>query len=278
MKNVTIEKHSIENVIGFARVLKGAVSFKDSGIENINDTYRGQIYTKDDETKFAYIKDLKPKELANEIMATSLGKVLGLPIPDAYIALVEGDDMPIKNAPKSSNGYIVFASSDANVDSVSSILSTQNFSSEAIRRIVEALLKDGGLASFYEFDAWSANIDRHPGNFLISGEGKFWLIDHGFCFTGPDWVPTDLDANYVYINKLQSWVTPSLSSKEIDSIVSSLGSLLASVSNVDIKAVGEACMIRPLIGDVDFEALIYFLEQRAPNVQGFATQALGRLA
>ncbi|NKC04078.1 hypothetical protein HED55_15005 [Ochrobactrum haematophilum] len=43
MNDMTAAREISGNTVGFARVLQGAVSFKDSGIENVNSTYRGEI-------------------------------------------------------------------------------------------------------------------------------------------------------------------------------------------------------------------------------------------
>ncbi|WP_158693362.1 HipA family kinase [Neorhizobium alkalisoli] len=262
--------------IGFARVLAGATSFKDSGIANISETYRGQIYTADHETRFAIIKDIPARELANEIMAAAAAVALGLPVPPAYLAFIPEGDLEVKYAPRIEGGYILFASGDVASPSVASLVSKTTFSPASIRKIVEILL-GGDLAGVYEFDTWSANIDRHPGNILLSGSGSFWLIDQGYCFSGPNWAPADLVASAAFTNRLKNWVTPYLSKDEVDQLIAAIGAICAKAENVDLREVGKRGRIPDLIGNDDFEALLAFLTDRLPEVRRLTADALGRL-
>ncbi|TMV05860.1 hypothetical protein FGI60_00590 [Brucella haematophila] len=276
MNDMTAAREISGNTVGFARVLQGAVSFKDSGIENVNSTYRGEILKSDGSTTFAYIKDLSSRELANEVMASLLGRALGLQIPDVYFALASDDVIKAELAPKLGEERILFASADATVPSISSFLNGK-FSNTALRRIAEALFQNGCLASFYEFDTWSANVDRHPGNLLLSSDGGFWLIDHGYCFTGPLWVGHELNPDNPYLNRLREWVTPFLTQDELSDTVSRLGSLAQQISSVDLEQIGRSNKIIDLIGNEDFDMLVKFLKGRVPNIQRFAASALGRL-
>lgn len=270
------EKFEAELNIGFARVLAGATSFKDSGIANLSDTYRGQIYTSTHETRFAFIKDIPARELANEIMATATAAALGLPVPPAFLAFVPEGDLAIKHAPRVSGGYIVFASGDVDSPSVSSIAKKSAFSSASIRKIVEVLLQ-GDLAGVYEFDTWSANVDRHTGNILLSGSGAFWLIDQGRCFSGPEWSPSDLVASATFTNRLKDWVTPHLNEDEIDQLMGAVGSMVSKAADVNLREIGQRGLIHDLIGEDDFDALITFLTDRLPQVTRLTADALGRL-
>lgn len=262
--------------VGLARVLSGASSFRDSGIENINETYRGQIYTENHETRFAIIKDVPAKELANEVMGAAAAKALGLPVPPAYIAFIPQGDLEVRHAPSIEGGHIVFASCDVEEPSVASILRRRNFSPATLRRVVEILLV-GDLAGVFEFDTWSANVDRHPGNILLSGSGAFWLIDQGYCFSGPTWVPSDLIADAAFINRLKDWVTPNLSKNEVDGLMGSVGAICSKAGDIDLREVGERLRVPDLIGNGDFEALLAFLAGRLPEVRRLTAEALGRL-
>lgn len=262
--------------IGFARVLAGATSFKDSGITNINETYRGQIYTAEHETRFAIIKDIPVREIANEVMGAAIAFALGLPVPPAYLAFVPHGDLQIRQAPRIAGGHIVFASADVAAPSIASFLLRDRFSSASIRKIVEILLQ-GDLAGLYEFDTWSANVDRHPGNILLSGDGAFWLVDQGYCFSGPNWRPSDLIASAAFRNRLKEWVTPHLSKEEIDQLINAVGALCSKANSVDLRDVGQRGRIPDMIGYDDFEALVAFLAERLPEVRGLTAEALGRL-
>lgn len=273
-----LEGGSVDNGlgVGFARVLSGASSFRDSGIENINETYRGQIYTENHETRFAIIKDVPAKELANEIMGAAAAKALGLPVPPAYIAFIPQGELEVKHAPSIDGGNVVFASCDVEEPFVASILRRGSFSRTVIRRVVDILLR-GDLAGVFEFDTWSANVDRHPGNLLLSGSGAFWLIDQGYCFSGPKWVPSDLVADAAFTNRLKDWVTPNLSKNEVDALMGSIGAISSKAGEIDLREVGKRVRVPDLIGDDDFEALLAFLAGRLPEVRRLTADALGRL-
>ncbi|OWK23965.1 hypothetical protein AJ87_26620 [Rhizobium yanglingense] len=174
--------------IGFARILEGYKPFKDPAEENVNSTFRGQIETDDQKIRFAIIKALHGKELANEIVATIIGAKLGLKVPECYIALAPDESSNFDNAVPIEGGRLLFCSCDVEAPSVAAVFSNGNMSvsSEAMRRIVDRLVKQD-IASLYEFDEWMANVDRHHGNLLLAGSGDMWLIDHGNCITGHMW-------------------------------------------------------------------------------------------
>lgn len=262
--------------IGFASALAGMVSFKDSGIANINDTYRGQILTSENETRFAILKDLAPRELANEVMIAILGCGLGLQIPPAYLVLVPTGSIPVRNAPSLDGGNLFFASCDVGAPSVASIM-RRGASASGVRKIVEQLLA-GDLSSVYELDAWCANIDRHMGNLLLSGSGIFWLIDHGHCFSGPSWKAEDLVASDTFTSRLKQWATPHLSPAEVDKLMTSIGRVASHGQQIGLRKAAEQSLVPELLGSQDFEALFQFMNDRVPAVPRLAADALGRLA
>jgi hypothetical protein len=67
--------------VGLARVLAGARSFKDQGIANLSDTYRGQILIGQSEVRQAIIKDIPVREIANEVLTAALALAISLPVP-----------------------------------------------------------------------------------------------------------------------------------------------------------------------------------------------------
>jgi hypothetical protein len=93
-------------------VLVGAKSFKDRGIANLSDTYRGQILLASGEVKTAIIKDIPIRELANEVMTAALAHAISLPVPPAFIALAEPANLSTRFASKIGTSSLVFASAD----------------------------------------------------------------------------------------------------------------------------------------------------------------------
>ncbi len=262
--------------IGRAVALLGLAPFKDPGIANINTTYRGQILTDQNETRFAILKDLAARELANEIVISLLGRTLELPIPPAYLALVRTGEAHVVHAPAVEGGHVFFASCDVNSPSVSSIVAKENFSQSSVRSIVEALLKRD-FSTVYELDSWCANVDRHLGNLLLAGNGDFWMIDHGRCFTGPDWEAASLSPTALVENRLKRWATPCLTRDEADRLLAAIGKLVARADEIDLRSAGALSGVPELIGSVDFEALINFMGDRKREVPRLSADALGRL-
>jgi hypothetical protein len=86
-------------LIGRGRLLLGATTFKDAGIANLSDTYRGQILTEKG-VRSAIVKDIPIRELANELMAAVLATELGLHVPPAFIVAAAETVLVTKYAPK----------------------------------------------------------------------------------------------------------------------------------------------------------------------------------
>ena len=112
--------------VGFARVLAGAKSFKDQGIPNLSDTYRGQILIGQSEVRAAIIKDIPLREVANEVLAATLASAISLPVPPPFIALASPSDLVTKHASKLGASSVLFASADVNSPSISQIIVAQS--------------------------------------------------------------------------------------------------------------------------------------------------------
>jgi hypothetical protein len=198
---------SIQGFIRLARVLPGAKPFKN---QNINDTYKGQILTDGGEIRSAIIKDVGSKELANELFVASLAAFAGLPVPNAFLALVEGSEIPVTKGPElASGGRLVYASEDAHTPPLAQLYLMRD--QQTARLVVDKLAEWVGLGDLYALDAWAANVDRHRGNLLFSGDDQVRLIDHGHCFSGPRWRREELVADHAYRHRLREWLTPALS-------------------------------------------------------------------
>ena len=72
----------IDSSVEFATVLPGAAPFNEG---NVSETYRGQVLRSDLTIANVIIKDLPPKEMANELISFVLARQLSLPIPDLLI-------------------------------------------------------------------------------------------------------------------------------------------------------------------------------------------------
>lgn len=252
-------------------ILEGATAFSFNG--NVNSTWRGQVLLDDGSIVRAFIKDLAIRELANELLAASIGLSLGLPIPIPILARAEKSDLSAECIPLDESGYLVFASSEA---PAGPILQMIRNSPDKLDQIMDRVSKWDGLGSLYGFDTWVANIDRHRGNFLFGGQDDVWLIDHGFSFTGPKWVPSDLVPSASYMNKLALWVTPYLTPSRKSQLAPEASAAAAKLDSPALGALAAANSVDVLLGS-DLSAVLTFLEERAAYVSKQSTQALGLL-
>jgi len=236
----------------------------------VNDTYRGQVLTDDGSTRAAILKDLDQRQLANEVMAAALANAAGLPVPQPYLAIASQSILPATKGPKQPDGSrLVFASTDAHTPPIAQLY--LGGASDAVKR---RLADWDGIGGVYGFDAWIANIDRHERNLLFSGDKEVWLIDHGHCFTGPQWRPADLDPPREYANRLRQWLTPAMSTARRTVVASSAASLEARISAIDPNHIGQLNNVVGLIESGDFAALADFLEARCQHVPKLAAAAL----
>lgn len=270
------DNSGLVGIVDFAQVMSGASSFKDAGIANVTDTYQGQILTRDQDLKTAILKDLPPKELANEILAASLASAVGLPAPPAFIGVTEpGNPCATRTIIQDGRG-LMFASVNVSSPSVASLVKgpTDQETMVLLRPIVELLAKQPWLADLYGFDAWVANVDRHIGNVLFGSGSGVWVIDHGRCFTGATWTQADLVAAGTYRHRLREWVTLFLSSDERKRLANEAAALAIRLRDVDVREAGGRNGVVNLIGASDFEALISFLTDRISHVPRAAGEAL----
>jgi len=267
------------NCINLARVLAGATPFKDLGIPNVGETYRGQILVGTSEVRPAIIKDIPSRELANELLATALGTALALPVPRAYLAIAPQAALPAKHAPKLSGLSLVFATADVASPSVASVVRTASDQSAAIRAAIEFLMKSGCLGDLYGFDSWVANVDRHVGNILLGGTGWPWLIDHGRCFTGSLWKASDLaDPSLIFTSRLKQWLTPGLTKENREKYADDAKDLASKLKGVDAGALATENWVADLLDASDFSAVVAFLIGRVDHVPRIAADALDLIA
>jgi hypothetical protein len=252
--------------ISFATVLPGAKSFKD---QNVNETFRGQLLVDGGRVVGAVIKDLESKQLANELLSFTLARAAGLPIPDAYLAVVRGTDLPLKKAPFLSDGNrIVFKAPNVTFR----LLGTMP---AAICTRLKELIEWDDLGRLYAFDSWIANVDRHPGNLLLSGDGKVWLIDHGHSFSGPSWQIGDLLPSVAFRNRLAEWLTRCLTTSQRSARCSEAAKFAQGISAIDAVASSSAACADQFLATDELLAVNQFLVGRTANVARERSAALG---
>lgn len=257
--------------IELATVLAGAKPFKDG---NVNETFQGQIHLGGGVVRGAILKDLDPRQLANELLVSVLARRAGLPTPDAYLALVRGNDLPVVRGPSLPDGNrLVFASVDVKVPNVTFRL--RGAPAEQQGGLVAEILQWAGLGGLYGFDAWVANVDRHPGNLLFGSKDQVWLIDHGHCLSGPMWTPEDLMEDGEYNNRLAEWLTVRMSLEQKQIRLAEANTLANALPAIDVNEATSASLVAGILPDADIAAAKTFLRGRIGNVPNHASKALG---
>lgn len=258
-------------VVELGRVLAGASPFK---LGNVNDTYRGLVWT-DRGERTAIIKDLPPRELANEVMAAAVGTRLGLPIPPACLALAATEALATSKGPTIPGGRLVFASIDVGQPQVAMLYRAGGGPS-----LLARLAQWAQMGRLYGFDALTANTDRHAGNLLFSGDREVWLIDHGWCFTGPNWQPSDLSpVDRPVRSRLSEWLTPALDEEQRRAASRVAATVELDAAGLDLRAIAEANHLADLLTSGDLEAVLSYVQGRCSHVPRLAadTLAIGTL-
>jgi len=257
--------HTVE----FASVLPGAIGFKEG---NINDTYRGQVLRQNGSIATAVLKDVGPKELANELLCFVLARMLDLPVPDALLAQAAMSDLSTSKGPLTRDGRrLVLASTDVGVPNIQ-FRYQKDVPGRA--RLLAAITAWPNLGRLYGFDAWVANVDRHAGNLLFGSGAEAWLIDHGWAFTGPDWNSAGLDSSAEYPHRLSEWLTPHLTDAGKIARARQSGVLQADLSKIDIDAAIAASKAELLLLPEELDAVRMFLHNRIAEVTRLACSAL----
>ena len=258
--------------ISQVRVLRGAAPFKANG--NVNDTYRGMFLLPDQTRRHGIFKDLNLQELVNELLAATLGRELGLPIPNPYLGLSPIGTMAAKMCPLADgSGHLVFVSQDVGTPNL--VQQVQAGGAVLASLLVDVLKDWVSLGNVYAFDAWIANTDRHPGNLLIGGPGNIWLIDHGYAFTGPAWQPNDLDPILAYRHKLSEWLTGCLSATQKVEKGRDAAVFATKIAMVPVDQAVADGGVDKLLSQSAADALKGFLMKRVQYVPQHARAALG---
>ena len=256
--------------VQLATVLRGVQPLAEKGF---NDSFRGQLMLGDGTIRAAIIKDLDPKQLANELMVAALAHAAGLPIPGAHLAMALPGAMTANKGPTLLDGVrLVFGSADAQTPPVAQLYKGKDATVQA--KVRQRIAEWDGVGSLYGFDSWVANTDRHESNLLFSGDKEVWLIDHGHCFTGPNWTPANFDPAREYANKLKGWLTPAMSESRRATVAGLAATLPENVKDLDLEKIGEINHVMGILDRGEFDALVAFLKARNSHVPRLAAAAL----
>lgn len=256
-------------VIECANVVPGAKLLPPDE-RGVNETFVGVVDGPSGRHR-AYIKVLAGKQLLNELVATTIGRSLGLPIPKGYLLRVRPTDLPESQTLKTFGGEaIVFGSRDADHPSL-----LRRFTGDqmAARSWVAANFKAWDVATL--FDEWVANQDRHVGNLLVAANDEIWLIDHSHCFTGPVWNPPDLVPSRTYANQLADIFVPTLSLPRRVEFKSKAGQEAMRYGGLNQVEIMSASLADKILPVAELDALKSFLANRIPELLNIVGARIG---
>ena len=258
--------------IHIATALKGISANPE---QSVNPVYRGEIVTNDGKIHRAFLKDLDPRQIGNELLVTALADNLGIVVPDAAIVFVPPSvSTQFDKIPSSQGvGYVAYASIDAEGSTVAQVYKQLG----ALDFPLHHLRISPVLGNLYGLDTWVANVDRHAGNLIVRGDGQVFLIDHGYCLSGPSWSAGDLHASKEYRNVLRQWLTPRLTSNDKDAAMADIKSLVGLMTSQDIEKLISDSLAAQLFGANDTDAVVGFLENRVQFIETLSAQALDTL-
>lgn len=247
-------------MIEFGHALPGGTLL--TGDKGVNETYRGFIEV-GSARLLAYIKLLPDRQLVNELLASVLGRIAGLPIPRGFLVEVRRTDFP--NSPlMTAHGLTVAPAFAVEAIACLSALRRLDLQSPTAReRLLRAWPHWYSAAAF---DDWIANADRHPGNLLVGGPGEAWLIDHSHAFTGDKWQALNLRPDVVTGNQLGQAMGLWLNPPEKALAMQACHTAVQHFSSVDTVQAGRLAHVMTQLSVSDLDALTKFVTERVHSV------------
>lgn len=241
--------------------------------KGVSETYIGVVETSDRRIN-AYVKLLPDRELANELVVSELARRAGLDTPDAYLVMAARQDYPtspqFQLQPKALT-MPAFATAAMGLKSFRRRADLQ--SPDAKKAFVGAWKQ---WADVLGFDDWTANGDRHPGNFLVGGPGEVWLIDHGYAFTGPAWSADKLDPDVLVANRLWNEVLSGcVDEAEKRPATKQIRARMQKFGDVDLQGSFDSAHLRYYLTSTEMKLLKIFLTDRVTSVAMRLCRLLG---
>ena len=172
---------------------------------DICEHYIGTIQSQDG-VRSAHIKILRDKALANELIAATLGRALGVPVPDFFLLEIAPEDyeyfaqssvLAKRSEPHNSKAFAL-----ATIEPRRDWSDFVGFAWQRLNKWVQSDKCDLlFLMHAVLFDEWVLNSDRNPTNFQVDSKNKLWAIDHESCFTGDRWEVSHLKTQQNDLNE-----------------------------------------------------------------------------
>lgn len=252
-----------------ATIQPGATPFRIE--DNVNSTWYGVVRLRDKTMLNAVIKDVGPKEMASELIASTILHALGLRTPKVYLAYARADIFFAEKGPRVAGGRVVLAFERKGDPPLG-----QNWKATFFPPTVfERIFQNSNFGGTFAFDTWVANIDRHIFNLLLSDDGGIHLIDHGHCFGGPSWSIESLVPSADYPNRMAHWLLRRLDRKQHKTFSEAILVLSKLADKVDLDSAAADAAAEAFLTDAEFQAMIRFLNERRIGLIPLATKQAG---
>jgi len=255
--------------IQLGNVVPGAKLLDKDG-RGVNETFVGFIDVPSGRLR-AYIKVLPGRQLMNELVATTLGRALGLAIPEGYLVRARPSDLPESaHLAAHSAEAMVFASGETSAPDLK-----RRMKAEGTAALAALFTAWHGWVPCMAFDEWLANGDRNPGNILFGGPGDIWLIDHSHCFTGPNWHASQLVPQGVWRNVIAENRIPTLTLPERIEAKKRVASLIPTLAALDCLSAFAASQAGAFLSPADAATLQGFIASRVSYLYDILSYRLG---
>lgn len=255
--------------VRLANVLPGAAPLG-AGEKGVNETFVGLIETATERHR-AYIKVLDSRQLINELICSTLGRAVGLPIPEGFIVRATSTDLPESGILAQHQGEaLIFGCADVGHPSLKRRLTESG--GEILRELFNSWKQWDSAAIF---DEWIANPDRHPGNLLLESPSKVWLIDHSHSLTGHAWTDADLVPDRSVRNQIAEQLFPHLTLPGRMAIRNKAGELAGIFGLVEPDAALSASHAVHLLSVQDLAAVRGFIVGRVGKIFDLISARLG---
>lgn len=259
----------MDSSVGLGHLLPGAQLLgQDKGV---NETYRGNIEVAG-QIVDAFVKVLPPRQLINELLASVLGRAVGLPLPQAYLVLVDPNEYSGSEMMREAGGtpWVAFATTAIGFAPMARRVDLQTPDARQM-----FLAQWSAWPDAVTFDDWIANCDRHFGNLLAGGPGEVWLIDHSHAFTGPSWTAASLDPTCVVRNRLCAALLPLLTQEAKTQSLQLVNAAVGRFMQIDVNAATLAARIRGMLATQEFQSLTSFVTSRLVTTSYRVANQLG---
>jgi|GEM_PF-5377356 len=169
--------------------------------KGVNETWKGRVLLLDGSSVQGYAKFISGSQLINELLVNTLGRLVGLNVPEPFLVRVDKIDYPREFARLGFMADQVIAFGTSALPGGSLARMWQEVGPNFIDSLLDGTDEWKRIAAF---DTWVGNIDRHFKNLFYDGskKGQLWLLDHGHCFGSQNWTEEDLNGANDHRNRL----------------------------------------------------------------------------